>query len=278
MHDLIAHYSINHIDSGIPVYEDCRFVMDGILDEIEYKIRVEPPCLMSTPSKIENKTDGEQTGLGKVNSSIEIQIFVFLGRYSQRRRHRRDTFTSADLFSTTINSKGTTSSSPIPITHTLSQYSQHSSSQPVPTGYRRIHSPLTIDSSNLPPHELSIRRYSASAAVSPPHHHHNLQVPPIFNLIPPSPQQIITQDSLKKLTDRQWHIPILLYGCNKGHLASSFSNEQKFKNTDSYIDCTKKEDNESTSGITVPTTNASVVPNIKPRKRGREYIKIEFVI
>ncbi len=77
MHDLIAHYSMNHVDSGIPVYEDCRYVMDGILDEIEYKIGAEPPCSMSTLEQSENKINEEQTGLEKINSSLEIQIFVF---------------------------------------------------------------------------------------------------------------------------------------------------------------------------------------------------------
>lgn len=119
--------------------------------------------------------------------------------------------------------------------------------------------------------EPSPRRYSASAAVSPPAHHGSLQIPPIFNLIPPSPQQIFTQDSLKKLTDHQWYIPILLHGCNKSRLASTLllSNEQLLKNLgmDHYVDCTK-DDNDSTNGGTSKTTVASVIQNLKPRKRG----------
>ena len=117
--------------------------------------------------------------------------FCFSGKHAYRRRTRRNTLMSTDSLLAHsshpgyISNKGTTSSSPIPITHSPSQYAQHSSSQPAATGYRRIYSPLTIDTSNLSQIEPSPRRYSASAAVSPPnHHHHNLQVPPIFNLIP----------------------------------------------------------------------------------------------
>ena len=75
---------------------------------------------------------------------------------------------------------------------------------------------------------------------------------------------------MKKLSDRQWHIPIFLYGCNKVRLASSLlqSNEQQAKNlaTDVYIDCTKG-DNESTNGtLMMPVTTAPTI--LKPRKRG----------
>ena len=35
MHDLIAEYSINNIDQGVPIYEDCRSVMENLLDELE---------------------------------------------------------------------------------------------------------------------------------------------------------------------------------------------------------------------------------------------------
>ncbi len=75
---------------------------------------------------------------------------------------------------------------------------------------------------------------------------------------------------MKKLIDHQWHIPILLYSCNKLHLAAKLllSNEQLVKNLslDAYIDCTK-DDYESTSGTT-KTTTTTVVQNLKPRKRG----------
>jgi hypothetical protein len=192
-----------------------------------------------------------------------------LGKQSQRRRQRRDTFTSTDLI-VQPNNKNTTSSSPIPITHSLSPHFQHSSSQPSGTGYRRIYSPLTIDTTSVIHSEPSPRRYSASAAVSPPGHHRTLQVPPIFNLIPPSPQQIITQDSFKKLIDHQWHIPIFLYGCNKLRLASTLllSNEQLLKNfgDDKYIDCSK--DDCESSSATTKTTITTVIENLKPRKRG----------
>lgn len=122
--------------------------------------------------------------------------------------------------------------------------------------------------------EPSPRRYSASAAVSPPGSQTNLQVPPIFNLIPPSPQEHITRESLKKLTDQQWHIPILLHGCNKNLLASSLllSNEQLLKTLtiDHYVDCAK-DDNDTTNTSTAKPTVPSVVQNLKPRKRGRKF-------
>jgi hypothetical protein len=173
------------------------------------------------------------------------------------------------------NGKSTLSSSPIPITHSVSQHSHHSSSQPTAPGYRRIYSPQPIDTSNIVHGEPSPRRYSASAAVSPPSHHNNLQVPPILNLIPASPQQILPDGIMKKLTERQWQIPIYLYGCNKVRLASSLvlSNEQQLRNPgeDSYVDC-KKDDTESTT--TLPVTTAP--HTLKPRKRGKirkEYTK-----
>ena len=205
-------------------------------------------------------------------------ILLFLGKSSLRRRQRRDTFTSTDLLvhptphSAAPTNKGSTSSSPIPITHSFTQSYQHSNSQPAATGYRRIYSPLTIDTSSLSHAELSPRRYSASAAVSPPGHQNSLHVPPIFNLIPPSPQQMITVETLKKLTNHQWHIPILLYGCNKMRLASTLllSEEQLLKNIamDGYIDCTK-DDTDSTNG-TAKTSAPTVIQNLKPRKRGIE--------
>jgi len=162
----------------------------------------------------------------------------------------------------------------------LSQHSHHSSSQPTVPGYRRIYSPLPIDTNNIVHGEPSPRRYSASAAVSPPSHHNNLQAAPILNLIPASPQQILTDATMKKLTGFQWQIPIYLYGCNKARLASSLllSNEQQLRNPgeDSYVDC-KKDDTESTNGTTTTTLPVTTAPHIlKPRKRGKirkEYTK-----
>ncbi|CAF3845624.1 unnamed protein product, partial [Adineta steineri] len=249
MQDLIAHYSLNHIDNGIPIYDDCRFMMDGLIDDVESQVGCEPPCLLSKTENIENKTNEEHTS-----------------KHTRSRRQRRDTFTSSDLLVPHIAHPGflqgkiTSSSSPIPIIHTVSQSSQHSSSQPAATGYRRIYSPLTIDTNNLSHIESSPRRYSASAAISPPNH---LYIPPILNLIPPSPQQLLSHDNFKKLVERQWRIPIFLYGCTKGRLASSLllSNEQQLKNlwADTYVDC-PKDDSELPNG-------ATTLQNIKPRKR-----------
>ena len=62
MHDLIAHYTMNNIDNGIPIYDDCRYVMDGLIDEIEMLIGYEPPLSLSTSGQSENKVHEEQTG------------------------------------------------------------------------------------------------------------------------------------------------------------------------------------------------------------------------
>ncbi len=62
MHDLIAHYTINNIDRGIPVYDDCRYVLDGLIDEIEMSIGCEPPLLFSTNGQSGNKRNEEQAG------------------------------------------------------------------------------------------------------------------------------------------------------------------------------------------------------------------------
>ena len=35
MHDLIAQYSRDHIDHGLPIYDDCRAVMNAMLSNIE---------------------------------------------------------------------------------------------------------------------------------------------------------------------------------------------------------------------------------------------------
>ncbi|CAF0727294.1 unnamed protein product [Rotaria sordida] len=257
MHDLIAHYSMNHIDKGIPIYDDCRYVMDTLIDDLESHIVIESSLLLSTMENSQNKVNEEQTS-----------------KYSQRRRQRRDTFTGAELLaphpthSTYINGKSIPSSSPIPINHPLSHHFYQSASQPTSTGYRRIYSPLTLDPNNISHVDQLHRRYSTSAVVSTPVHHHNLQVPSIFNVIPPSSQEILPRDALKKITDQQWHIPIFLHGCNKLRLASSLlvSNEQQLRNLwlDTYIDYTK-DDNESTNETI--TTNATVLQNLKPRKR-----------
>ncbi|CAF2646870.1 unnamed protein product [Rotaria sp. Silwood2] len=260
MHDLIAHYSMTHIDKGMPIYDDCRHIMDGLIDTIEQNR--ESSLLLSTMEKSQNPANEEQTN-----------------KHSQRRRPRRDTVTSGDLLvphgthATFVNGKSTTSSAPIPISHPISQNFHQSSSQPTPIGYRRIYSPLTVDTNSGTHIDSLYRRYSASAVVTPPlhhhsAHHHNLQVPPAFNIIPASPQEILVRDAFKKITEHQWHIPIFLYGCNKLRLASSLllSNEQQLRNLwcDTYIDYTK-DDNDSTNGTA--TTAATVLQNLKPRKR-----------
>ncbi|CAM4873794.1 unnamed protein product [Rotaria socialis] len=257
MHDLIAYYSFNHIDNKVPIYEDCRCVMEGLFDDIEHLIGIDSPHSPPSNEKLQNKLNDE-----------------YAGRHHQRRRQRRDTFTSGDSaapHSTHLgsnSSKSTISTSPIPISHQLNQHLNHSSSQPTPLGYRRIYSPLTIDTSSISHAEHSMRRYSASAVVSPPVHNHNHGGTPSVNVIPPTPREVLLNDMLKKFPDHQWHIPIYLYGCNKLRLASSLllSNELQLRNfySDTYVDYTKDDIDYST--IT-STTTAPTSQTLKPRKR-----------
>lgn len=62
MHDLIAHYSFNHIDRGIPIYDDCRQVMEGLIDDVENLIGSESPFSRSTNDRKDNRVEEEQTG------------------------------------------------------------------------------------------------------------------------------------------------------------------------------------------------------------------------
>jgi hypothetical protein len=63
MHDLIAHYSMRHIDNGLPIYDDCRNVMDNLIDEIEMSIGNEPSFSLPTIDQSENSLNEQQTGL-----------------------------------------------------------------------------------------------------------------------------------------------------------------------------------------------------------------------
>lgn len=63
MHDLIAHYSIEHFDQGIPIYDDCRHVMEGLMDEIESLVGTESPFAQSMNGLKENPVDEEQIGI-----------------------------------------------------------------------------------------------------------------------------------------------------------------------------------------------------------------------
>ena len=201
-----------------------------------------------------------------------------LGVPSQRRRQRRETFSSADLLlphgspTGSTNGKGTTSSSPIPISHALTHYTQHASSQPITAGYRRVHSPLTIDANGIVPTQSFPRRYSAFDSFLLPDHAQNLHAAPKLNVIPPSPHLHNGQDNFKNFNVSRWHIPILLYGCNKMLLSSSLqlTDEQQLRGLwiDTYIDCTK-DDNESTNESMTTTTTSITVPSFKSRKRGR---------
>jgi hypothetical protein len=62
MHDLIAYYSMHHIDKGLPIYNDCRYIIDSLIDDVESLIGSESTFLLSTIEQIENKAKEEQTG------------------------------------------------------------------------------------------------------------------------------------------------------------------------------------------------------------------------
>jgi len=62
MHDLIAYYSMHHIDKGLPIYDDCRYIIDSLIDDVELLIGSESTFLLSTIEQIENKANEEQTG------------------------------------------------------------------------------------------------------------------------------------------------------------------------------------------------------------------------
>ncbi|UJR27028.1 hypothetical protein I4U23_008332 [Adineta vaga] len=258
MHDLIGHYSMENIDNGMLIYDDCRYAIDGLIDSIETSVDYQPKCIASTNEQIDHGCHEEQTA-----------------KYTGRRRQRRDTFTSSDLLvphsSHSTNPHGRNStSSPIPIINSVAQQFQHAISQPNAITCRRIYSPLTIDTSNFLHVEPSRRRYSASATLSPPNHHYNLLTAPTVNITNASPQQNMTYEHFKKSFNRQWHIPIFLYGCNKGRLASSLllSYEQQLATleTDVYLDYTI-DDNDLTNEVATVNSTATTSHNIKPRKR-----------
>ena len=63
MHDLIAHYSIHHTDKGQPIYDDCRCVMENLLDEVENLTGPEKGhFLPRTEQTAENPLYEQQTG------------------------------------------------------------------------------------------------------------------------------------------------------------------------------------------------------------------------
>jgi hypothetical protein len=63
MHDLIANYTRKHIDQGLPVYDDCRYIIDGLIDEIESSVGTQSPFLLSTIEQFDNRANEEQTGI-----------------------------------------------------------------------------------------------------------------------------------------------------------------------------------------------------------------------
>lgn len=63
MHDLIGKYSMNIIDNGLPIYDDCRHVVEGLIEGIEGLIGVESPFLAKQIEKNEKKVHEEQISL-----------------------------------------------------------------------------------------------------------------------------------------------------------------------------------------------------------------------
>ncbi|CAF0736616.1 unnamed protein product [Adineta ricciae] len=263
MHDLIGQYTMENTDNGLPVYDDSRYMVKVIIDEIEASVGHESTCVSPTTEQSDQKVHKDQ-----------------MAKYAGRRRQRRDTFTSADLLTPHTlhapfaHSRNSTSS-PIPIVHSVAQHLPHSSSHPNTIGCRRMYSPLTVDTNNVLHVEASPRRYSASAALSPPNHHYSIHPPPIVNVIHAFPQQDFSQESNKRSSDQQWHIPIFLYGCNKGRLAASLllSNEQQWATleTDAYHDCTIDDSDSTNDAKTVITTTTSQNTKLRKRDNSRRY-------
>lgn len=62
MHDLIAHYSLKKIDNGVPIYDDCRCVVDSLVDGIEAKVGSRSPFAMLKSEEPCQKVQEEQPG------------------------------------------------------------------------------------------------------------------------------------------------------------------------------------------------------------------------
>lgn len=65
MHDLIAYYSYHHKDNKVPIYYDCRSVMEGILDDVEQLVGTESPYSSLSSEKSHQKYNEEHTGILK---------------------------------------------------------------------------------------------------------------------------------------------------------------------------------------------------------------------
>lgn len=77
MHDLIAHYTKTHLDQGLPIYDDCRYTMDGLMDEIELLVGIESPFLLRTIEQIDNKSNDEQIGLYRLKIKITFKFLFY---------------------------------------------------------------------------------------------------------------------------------------------------------------------------------------------------------
>ena len=77
MHDLIAHYSIDRIDHGAPIYDDCRQVMEGLMDEIENLVGSESPFVGSVSDRKENHADEEEIGMKGEEYYSSMKFFFF---------------------------------------------------------------------------------------------------------------------------------------------------------------------------------------------------------
>ena len=153
----------------------------------------------------------------------------------------------------------------------MTYQSYQSASQPNShVGYRRICSPLTIETSHQIPIESSPRRNSASAVVLP-QNINEISALPLLNFIPPSPQQSITTANDKRLAERQWRLPLFLYSCRKTLLGTALlnSNDQNLSgvSSDIYVDCTKVE-NENVNLIRTDPHSNFIASSQKHRKRG----------
>lgn len=76
MHDLIGKYSMNHCDNGLPIYDDCRHIVDGLIEQVEGEVGVESQYLSKDTGQTKKKLLEEQF------SSLFLRKQIFQKRNS----------------------------------------------------------------------------------------------------------------------------------------------------------------------------------------------------
>lgn len=78
LQDLIAHYSIHNTDKGLPIYDDCRSLMENLLDEVENLNGPEKRILPPRIEQAENHLYEQPTGKREI-CIITVWIRVLQG-------------------------------------------------------------------------------------------------------------------------------------------------------------------------------------------------------